>query len=170
MCLHSYEKHPPNSWNITLLFSPRACHVPSRSVVSDSFATPWAVACQAPLFTGFSRQEYWSGLLFPSLRTLPEPGLPCLLRWPVDSLPLSHLGGLVALQSLKQTSELASGVEDGTTRDTGSQSMSFWSLNHMPVAMNKPRSFLEMISWLSLEGRAILHQVKKSEVEVAGRR
>ena len=78
----------------------------------------------------------------------------------------------MALQSLhlKQTSELASGVEDGTIRDTGSQSMDFWSPNHMPVAMKKARSFLEKISWLSLEGRAILHQVKKSEVEVAGRR
>ena len=29
------------------------------------FATPWTVACQAPLSMGFSRQEYWSGLLFP---------------------------------------------------------------------------------------------------------
>ena len=30
------------------------------------FATPWTVACQAPLSVGFSRQEYWSGLPFPS--------------------------------------------------------------------------------------------------------
>ena len=30
------------------------------------FATPWTVACQAPLSMGFSRQEYWSGLPFPS--------------------------------------------------------------------------------------------------------
>ena len=30
------------------------------------FATPWAVAHQAPLSMGFSRQEYWSGLPFPS--------------------------------------------------------------------------------------------------------
>ena len=30
------------------------------------FATPWTVACQAPLSTEFSRQEYWSGLTFPS--------------------------------------------------------------------------------------------------------
>ena len=28
------------------------------------FATPWTVACQAPLFMGLSRQEYWSGLPF----------------------------------------------------------------------------------------------------------
>ena len=37
----------------------------SRSVVSIS-ATPWTVAHQAPLSMGFSRQEYWSGLPFPS--------------------------------------------------------------------------------------------------------
>ena len=37
----------------------------SRSVVSDS-ATPWTAAHQAPLSMGFSRQEHWSGLPFPS--------------------------------------------------------------------------------------------------------
>ena len=31
-----------------------------------TLATPWIVACQAPLSMGFSRQEYWSGLPFPS--------------------------------------------------------------------------------------------------------
>ena len=36
------------------------------SVVSDSFATPWTVACQAPLSMRFPRQECWSGLPFPS--------------------------------------------------------------------------------------------------------
>ena len=35
------------------------------------FATPWTVAYQAPLCMGFSRQEYWSGLPFPSPRDLP---------------------------------------------------------------------------------------------------
>ena len=34
-------------------------------------ATPWTVACQAPLSMGFSRQEYWSGLPFPSPESLP---------------------------------------------------------------------------------------------------
>ena len=33
--------------------------------------TPWTVACRAPLFMGFPRQEYWSGLLFPSPGDLP---------------------------------------------------------------------------------------------------
>ena len=39
------------------------------------FATPWTVACQAPLSMGFSRQEYWSGLPFPSPGDLPDPGI-----------------------------------------------------------------------------------------------
>ena len=38
-------------------------------------ATPWTVAYQAPLSMGFSRQEYWSGLPFPSLGDLPDPGI-----------------------------------------------------------------------------------------------
>ena len=39
------------------------------------FATPWTVAHQAPLSMEFFRQEYWSGLPFPSLRDLPDPGI-----------------------------------------------------------------------------------------------
>ena len=37
--------------------------------------TPRTVACQAPLSMGFSMQEYWSGLPFPSPRDLPNPGI-----------------------------------------------------------------------------------------------
>ena len=40
-----------------------------------TLATPWAVAFQAPLFMGFSRQEYWSRVPFPSLGDLPDPGI-----------------------------------------------------------------------------------------------
>ena len=39
------------------------------------FVTPWTVAHQAPLSLGFSRQEYWSGLPFPSPGDLPDPGI-----------------------------------------------------------------------------------------------
>ena len=52
------------------------------------FATPWTVVYQAPQSTEFSRQEYWSGLPFPSPGDLPnrgiEPGSPCLQA---DTLP-----------------------------------------------------------------------------------
>ena len=39
------------------------------------FATPWMVTYQAPRSVGFSRQEYWSGLPFPSPGDLPNPGI-----------------------------------------------------------------------------------------------
>ena len=39
------------------------------------FATPWTVACQAPLSMDFSRQEYWSELPFPTRGVLPNPGI-----------------------------------------------------------------------------------------------
>ena len=42
--------------------------------MSDSFATPGTVALQPHLFMDFSRQNYWSGLPFPPLGDLPDPG------------------------------------------------------------------------------------------------
>ena len=52
------------------------------------FETPWTVACQAPLSKGFSRQEYWSGLPFPSPGDLPNPGIePGSPALQADSLP-----------------------------------------------------------------------------------
>ena len=58
------------------------------------FGTPWTVARQAPLSVGFSWEEYWSGLSFPSPGDLPNPGIqlqslvsPTLQT---DSLPLNH--------------------------------------------------------------------------------
>ena len=42
--------------------------------MSDSFGTPWNVASQAPLSTGFPRQEHWHELPFPSSGDLPNPG------------------------------------------------------------------------------------------------
>ena len=40
-----------------------------------TLATPWTVACQAPLSMGFPREEYWNGLPFPFPRDLPDPGV-----------------------------------------------------------------------------------------------
>ena len=60
------------------------------------FETPWTVAHQAPLSMGFSRQEYWSGLLLPSPGDLPHPGIkpesPVAPASEADSLPLSSRG------------------------------------------------------------------------------
>ena len=40
-----------------------------------TLVTPWTVVCQAPLSIEFPRQEYWSGLPFPSAGDLPFPGI-----------------------------------------------------------------------------------------------
>ena len=57
---------------------------------------PGTVAHQAPLSVEFSRQEYWSRLLFPSSGNLPDPGIepmpPSSPELQADSLPLSHRG------------------------------------------------------------------------------
>ena len=56
-------------------------------------AAPWTVARQTPLFVGFSRQEYRSGLPFPSPGDLPDPGIESpSLHWQVDSFPLRQQG------------------------------------------------------------------------------
>ena len=57
------------------------------------FAIPWTVIYQASLSMVFSRQEYWSGLPFPSLGDLPDPGIePRSPTLQADALPLSHQG------------------------------------------------------------------------------
>ena len=55
---------------------------------SPILVTPWTVALQTPLSMGFSRQEYWSGLPFPFLGYLPDPGVePRSPALQGDSLP-----------------------------------------------------------------------------------
>ena len=62
-----------------------------ESEVAQSCPTlmaPWTVAYQAPLSMGFSRQEYWSGLPFPSPGDLPNPGIePGSPALQADALP-----------------------------------------------------------------------------------
>ena len=63
------------------------------------FVTHWTVAHQSPLFMGFSRQEYWSGLPWPLPGDISNPGIeptsPVFPALQVDSLPLSHWGSLI---------------------------------------------------------------------------
>ena len=60
------------------------------SVMSDS-APCWSVACQAPLSTGFSKQEHWSRLPCLPPEDLPDPGIePASPALQVVPLPLSH--------------------------------------------------------------------------------
>ena len=73
-----------------------ACMLSCFSLV-PLFVTAWTIAHQAPPSMGFFRQEYWSGLLFPSAVDLPErgiePGSPALQTYSLPSEPpgKSHL-------------------------------------------------------------------------------
>ena len=71
------------------------CACVSYSVVSDS-VTPRTIALQILSFMGFSRQEYWSGLPFPSPGDLANPGIePGSRTLQADSLSLSHQGSSI---------------------------------------------------------------------------
>ena len=64
----------------THLQAARACLQKEKKKVKSLscvqlFATPWTVAYQVSSSMGFSRQEYWSGLPFPSPGDLPDPGI-----------------------------------------------------------------------------------------------
>ena len=64
--------------------------------MSDTFVIPWAVALQASLSMGFSRQEYWNELPFPSPGDLPNPGIePGSLAFQADALTSEPPGKLV---------------------------------------------------------------------------
>ena len=56
-------EHPLRTWKSCLLLIPLCVWMLGRGSPVRLFATPWTVARQAPLSVGFSRQEYWSGLL-----------------------------------------------------------------------------------------------------------
>ena len=66
-------------------------------------ATPWTVAYQSPQSMGFSRQEYWNGLPFPSSVDLPDPGIeprsPALQADALPSEPVYRRTSQVALWS-----------------------------------------------------------------------
>ena len=84
----------PQYWSFGFSISPSK-EIPGLSHV-QLFAAPWTVARQAPLSMAFSRQEYWSGLPFPTSEDLPNSGpnphVLRLLHWQVNSLPPCRLG------------------------------------------------------------------------------
>jgi len=96
------------------------------------FVTPWTVAYQAPPSTGFSRQEYWSGLSFPSPRDLPDPVNPGLLHCRQTLYCLSHQGSQLPLR--REVIPSAEGSAQSTTQ--------LWALSNQswPPRQWVPRS------------------------------
>ena len=75
-CLISFLLiHYGNAINVIFLISIYTLSVCAQSLIRvQPFATPWTIASQAPLSMGFSRQENWSGLPFPTPGDLPREG------------------------------------------------------------------------------------------------
>ena len=127
----------PNAWN-------SAWHIVGAmwncSLLSHVwlFATPWTVAWQAPLSMEFSKQEYWSGLLFSSPRDFPNPGIkPRLPAFQADSLPFEPPGKSYVLHSIGYYSAFAC---------QGSQSP--WSLLFFGIYLETPSSWI--INWTTI--------------------
>ena len=77
----------------SILFLTQGSNPGSVTKLCLTLANPWTVARQAPLSMGFLRQEYWSGLPFPSPGDLPDPGIePGSPELQADSLPTELLG------------------------------------------------------------------------------
>ena len=74
-----------------------------KVLVTQSYPTPWTVAHQTPLSMGFSRQEYWSGLPFPSPGDFPDPRIePSSPTLQEDSLPSEPPGKTINFKILKR--------------------------------------------------------------------
>ena len=78
--------------------------------MSYSFATPWTMACHAPLSMEFSRQEYWSGFPFSPLGDLPDPGIklvslvsPALTGRFFTTVPLVYCSTIYNSQAMEAT-------------------------------------------------------------------
>ena len=80
------------------------------------FATLWTIAQQGPLSMGFSRQEYWSGLLCSPAGDLPDPGIkpmsPVVSALQEDSLTIEPLGRSLNVRHKAINSESRSGVSN----------------------------------------------------------
>ena len=93
---NNYNHSPYSQILIPLkLDKPPGFHIRGLKSLPESLSmTPWTVAHQAPLSTGFFGLEYWSGLSFPPPGDLPNPGIePLSLLSPALQIlyPLSHL-------------------------------------------------------------------------------
>ena len=81
MVCESWRKpQRPARWSVKVKVKSLSC--------GQIFATPWTVAYEAPPSMGFSRQECWSGLSFPSPGDFPDPGIePGSPALQADALP-----------------------------------------------------------------------------------
>ena len=98
--LTAYNSFPQYLHGLPPSFLPSEEEVKSLSRV-QLFATPWTVAYKAPVCMEFSRQEYWSGLPFPSPGDLPHSGIkPRSPTLQADALPSEPPGKPTSFRTL----------------------------------------------------------------------
>ena len=138
------------------------------------FVIPWTVAYQAPPSMGFSRQEYWSGLPFPSPGDLPDPGIesgcPALQANALTSEPPSlqisvsqavFLGRHKLLKLTQEKVEKLKKKKRSYTKGTLTVVlMKWWFLKRPPVKMiscwTPPSIGAQMLKWFPcLHGQAL---------------
>ena len=120
----------------------------SRFSCAQLFVTPWTAALQTPLFMGFSRQEYWSGLPWPPLGDLPDPGIetmsltsPILAGGPFFSATWEAQFGRVRRQSLTYLQYLKAVVLPVCSQDQhhpGMNSVQFSSVTQSLLTLCDP--------------------------------
>ena len=93
--ISSYKDTTPNRPTPCLYFNLMTCLYVCILSHVWLFVTPWTVACQALLSMGFPRQEYWSGLPFPSPGDLPDPGIE-----PVTLVSPALAGGFLTISTI----------------------------------------------------------------------
>ena len=137
--------------------------------MSDSFATPWTVPCQAPLSMEFSREEHCSVLPVPPPGDLPDPGIkPKSPAWQANSLPPSHLGSPLedllkqyCPRQFKRREDMRSGKKCTCLYETGAgrgRQRRVWDGGWHPVKAPGTRgpSDSSLHPWKGVEGRGAL--------------
>ena len=105
---------------------------------------PWTVAYQASLSMGFSRQEYWSGLPFPSPGDLPDPGIkPRSPALQADALPSEPPGKPAKAEYLWKRWVLSASIKQytNTRSHLGQQSPAFFPGTRGPGQVSVPLLF-----------------------------
>ena len=109
------------------------------------FATPWTVAYQAPLSMGFSRQEYWSGLPFPSQRIfLIQGSNPDLLHCRQTLYPVNH----------QESPDFGEGAEISWSW----VSVPFLTFNHQPLNCEGTWGYdlANVLQWAHIEAHSLV--------------
>ena len=120
-------------------------------------ATPWTVAHQASLSVGFPRQEYWSGLPFPSPGELPDPGIePMSLVSPTLAGRLLTAAPPIFLIISQVPREKGSNSHNCLPRDS-----SLMTVTSIPLDLRKPYRINEMWLQIHVSGKSMETVIKQ---------